>query len=195
MAYGFVARIPGRLTENAQLLRSLLEVVALLAIIAIGAAFFLSQRAHQERVTALNERIAAQEILLAEYRAKLNGASAEEAAARIDDLTRRLAEAQKNLNETKTQLASLGNQPRDPHRLYLGNSAIARVQDPKVDIEKKTITFPGVTSDVLLEINKSYAFQSWNLVCGGTQTYSAVKRGPTHEYSYSPLTCKIAGNR
>src|SRR5215472_17505033 len=98
MTYGFVARLPDRLA-GAQPVRRLLEAAAVLAIIAIGTAFFLLQRTHQERIAALNERIAAQERLLSEYRSWLNGATAEDAAARIDDLSRRLEEAHRSLNE------------------------------------------------------------------------------------------------
>jgi uncharacterized coiled-coil protein SlyX len=176
-------------------IRRSLEAVAVLAIIAIGVSYFLLRRVHQERLAALKDRMALQETLLSEYQTKLKGAPPAEAAAQLEDLTKRLAETQKNLDETTSKLALLENQTRDPLRLYQGGNAIARVRDTKVNLDKKTITFPAITSEVLLEINKVYGFQNWNVLCGGTQVYNAVKHGTTREFSYSPLTCRILGSR
>ena len=86
---------------------------------------FLLQRVHQERLAALNDRIASQELLLSEYRTKLKGATAGEAAAQIADLTKRLDGVQKNLDETRAKLALLDNPPHDPHRLYQGSTCIS----------------------------------------------------------------------
>src|SRR5437667_9294298 len=92
---------------------------------ALAYPIFLLQRVHQERLAALNDRIASQELLLSEYRTKLKGATAGEAAAQIADLTKRLDGVQKNLDETRAKLALLDNPPHDPDRLYQGRNAIA----------------------------------------------------------------------
>jgi hypothetical protein len=106
-----------------------------------------------------------------------------------------LAEAQKSLSEVKNKPVSADNGSRDPRRLYEGNSPIALTQDPKVDLEKKKITFPIVNAAVILATNKVYEFQDWKLACGGTQMYNMVNEGGARECSYSPLTCRIVGNR
>jgi hypothetical protein len=78
---------------------------------------------HRERVAALNDRIASQERLRADYRTQLKGA--EEAAAQIEKLTSLLAKAQESLREAKTTPVSIEKQSRDPRRLYEGNNPIA----------------------------------------------------------------------
>jgi len=194
MEYGFLARIIDRVVANARVIRRAPETVALMAIITLGLSYFVFQQFHQEEVAALNDRIAAQERLLAEYRTKLNGA--EKAATQIENLTRSLAEAQESLSEARSKPVPIEKQSRDPRRLYEGNNPIALAQDPKVDLEKKTITFPTVNAGVLLETNKVYDFQGWEVVaCGGSQFYNTISDGARHGYSYSPLTCKIVGKR
>jgi hypothetical protein len=194
MDAGLFARIVDRAVANVRVMRGAPEAIALLGIIALGASYLAFQHINSERVSTLNDRIASQERLLVEYRTKLKGA--EGAAAQIEKLTRSLAEAQESLREARSKPVSMEKQSRDPRRLYEGNNPIALAQDPKVDLEKKTITFPIVNAGVLLEINKVYDFQSWKVVaCGGTQLYNTVSDGAGHGYSYSPLTCKIAGNR
>jgi hypothetical protein len=109
----------------------------------LGLSYFGFQHFHYERLAALDDRIASQERLLAEYRVKLKGA--EKAATQVENLTRSLAEAQEGLREAKSKLTSIEKQPRDPRRLYEGYNPIALPQDPKVDLEKKKITFPSST--------------------------------------------------
>ena len=139
---------------------------------------------HRERVAALNDRIASQERLRADYRTQLKGA--EEAAAQIEKLTSLLAKAQESLREAKTTPVSIEKQSRDPRRLYEGNNPIALAQDPKVDLEKKKITFPIVNAPVILGTNKVYEFHDWKLACGGTQMYNMLNDGAAREFSYSP---------
>ena len=171
------------------------EAFLLLMIIAIGVSYLAFQRVDRERLAVLENKIAAREALITEYRRKLNGATPEQAANDIEKLTKTLADAQRNLNEAKTKAASLDVRPRDPRSLYEEDNPIASVRDPKIDLDNKKITFPAVTSSVILGINKSYQFQNWKLACGSTQVYNAVRNGAAREFSYAPLTCKIVGNR
>lgn len=93
MEHGFPTRIIDRVVANARVIRWAPEAVALVGIITVGVSYFAFQHFHRERVAALNDRIAAQERLLADYRTKLKGA--EQAAAEIEKLTSSLAETQK----------------------------------------------------------------------------------------------------
>jgi hypothetical protein len=108
----------------------------------LGVSYFAFQHFHGERVATLNDRILSQERLLADYRTKLK--RAEKAAAQIAKLTGSLAETQKGLSEAKSKLASVEKRSRDPRRLYENNNPIALTQDPKIDLDKKMITFPIV---------------------------------------------------
>jgi hypothetical protein len=195
MEHRFVARILDRVVTNARAIRRAPEVVALVGIITLGVSSFVFQHFHRERVAALNDTIASQERLLADYRTQLKGA--EEAAAQIEKLTSSLAETQRSLNAAKTTPlpVSVENRSRDPRRLYDDNKSVALVRDPKVDLDKKKITFPAVNAEALLGVNKTYEFQDWKLACGGTQLYSMINDGSGSQYSYSPLTCKITGIR
>jgi hypothetical protein len=195
MKHGFFARIIDRAVANARVIRGAPEAVALVGIITLGVSYFAFQHFHRERVAALNDRILSQERLLIDYRTKLRGATPEEAATRIEKLTSSLAETQKSLSEAKRKPVSVENRPRDPRRLYEDNNPIALTQDPKIDLDKKRITFPVVNAAVILGTNKVYEFHDWKLACGGTQLYSTISDGSGHEYSYSPLTCKIVGSR
>jgi hypothetical protein len=195
MEHWFVARIRDRVVANARAIRRAPEVVALVGIITLGVSSFAFQHFHLERVAALSDTIASQERLLADYRTQLKGA--EEAAAQIEKLTSSLAETQRSLNAAKTTPlpVSVENRSRDPRRLYDDNKPIALVRDPKVDLDKKKITFPAVNAEALLGVNKTYEFQDWKLACGGTQLYSMINDSSGSQYSYSPLTCKITGIR
>ncbi len=195
MEYGLVARIADRMMANARVAKGAPEVLALLGIITLGLSYLVLQEFHRERLAVLNDRIASQEALLGEYRTKLKGATPEQAASQIDQLTKLLGDTQKALNDVKNRVTSLEKLPRDPRQLYKDNSTMAIVQDPKIDLDKKTVMFPAVTSKVLLGNDKIYEFQDWKLACGGTRLYNAVSTGETHEFNYSPLTCKIVGNR
>ena len=171
------------------------EAFVLLIIVAIGVSYLAFQRVQGEHLAVLENKIAARDALITEYRRKLNGATPEQAANDIEKLTKTLADAQRNLNEAKTKTASLDVRARDPRSLYEEDNPIALVRDPKIDLDNKKITFPAVTSSVILGINKSYQFQNWKLACGSTQVYNAVRNGTAREFSYAPLTCKIVGNR
>jgi hypothetical protein len=192
---GLLGRIIDRVVANARVIRRAPEAVALLGIIMLGVSYSAFQHLHRERVAALNERISSQERLLTDYRTKLTGATPEEAAAQIEKLTGLLAETQKSLSEAKGKPVSVENRSRDPRRLYEDNNPIALTQDPKIDLDRKKIIFPVVSAAVILGINKVYEFQNWKVTCGSTQLYNAVSDGAEDEYSYSPLTCKILGNR
>jgi hypothetical protein len=195
MERGLLVRIIDRAVANARVIRGAPEAIALTAIIAVGMSYLGLQQFDRERVAALNDRIASQERLLTDYRTKLKGATPEEAVAQIDKLTSLLAETQKRMTETRGRPASDEKRSRDPRRLYDDNKPIALVHDPKIDLDKKKMTFPEVNAEVILGANKFYEFQDWKLMCGGTQLYSMVSDGSGREFSYSPLTCKIVGSR
>ena len=190
MGRGFVAWVRNRILANFAAIKAAPEALLLAMIITIGVSYLAFQRAEGEHLAVLENKIAEREALIAVYRSKLNGATNE-----IEKLTKTLAEAQSNLNEAKTKAASVDVRPRDPRSLYADDNPIAIVRDPKIDLDNKKITFPVVTSSVILGINKSYQFQNWKLACGSTQVYNAVRNGAAREFSYAPLTCKIVGNR
>ena len=167
----------------------------LLGITVLAVSYLLLQALQRDRLAALNDRIASQEVQLSKYRAKLEEAIPEATAAQIEQLTHRLSDTEKALDDVRIRLASLENLPRDSRKLYQDNSIIASVQDPKVDLGKKTVTFSSVTSQIPLSSEKLYEFHSWKIVCGGTGIYNTVGYGVAHDFSYSPLNCKILGNR
>jgi hypothetical protein len=191
MDAGSVAWARNRALTNFAGIKAALGASLLLMIITIGVSYLVFQRVQAEQLAILENKIAEREALIAEYRSKLNGATNE-----IEKLTRTLADAQRDLNEAKTKAASIGVRPRDPRSLYQEDNPIALVRDPKIDLDNKKITFPVVTSSVILGINKSYQFQNWKLACGSTQVYNTIRNnGAAPEFSYAPLTCKIVGNR
>jgi len=194
--YGMVAWFFHRVRKNASVIAGSPEAFALIAIIVFGISYFALEQFHRERLAVLNDRVASQEALLTEYRTKLKGATPEEAANQITQLKITLRDIQTRLdNGVKSKPVAFENSARDPLRLYQNNNSVASVQEPKFDFDNKTVTFPEVTSGVLLGINKSYEFRDWKLICGGTRVYSDLRNGAVHEFSYSRLTCKITGNR
>jgi hypothetical protein len=196
MDAGSVAWARNRALTNFAGIKATLGAFLLLMIITIGVSYLVFQRVEGEHLAVLENKIAEREALITEYRSKLNGATPQQAANEIEKLTKILADAQRNLNEAKNKAAaSIDVRPRDPRSLYEEDNPIALVRDPKIDLDNKKITFPVVTSSVILGINKSYQFQNWKLACGSTQVYNAVRNGAAREFSYAPLTCKIVGNR
>ncbi len=172
MEHGFPARIVDRAVANARVIRWAPEAVALVGIIAAGFSYVGLQHFHRERVAALNDRILSQERLLADYRTKLKGA--EEAATQIEKLTSLLAETRKSLNEAKRKPVSVENRSRDPRRLYEDDNPIAMTQDPKIDLDKKMITFPIVNAAAILDTNRVYEFHIPQLE-GGLRRHSIIQ--------------------
>jgi len=195
MAHSFLVQITDRVVANARVIRRAPETIALTAIITLGVSYFGFEHFHRQGVAALNDRITSQERLLADYRTKLSGATPDEAATQIEELRTVLAETQKSLSEANSKPVSVENRSRDPRRLYEDDNPIAEVQDPKLDLDNKRIIFPLVSSAAILGTNKFYEFRNWKLACGSTRFYNMVANGSGYEYSYSPLTCKIVGNR
>ena len=195
MERGLLVWIIDRAVANARVIRRAPEAIAVTAIVAVGMSYLGLHELHRDRVAALNDTRASRQRVLTEYQAKLKGATPDEAAAQIEKLSSLLADAQNSLSAAKNKPVSVENRPRDPRRLYEDNKPIALVHDPKIDLDKRKITFPTVNTEVILGVNRSYEFQDWKLACGGTQLYSIASDGSGREYSYSPLTCKILGNR
>lgn len=196
MEHGFVARITDRAVANARVIRRAPEAIALMGVITLSVSFFAFQHFYGERAVALNARIASQEGLLTDYRTKLRGATPDEAATQIEKMTSLLADAQKNLSEAKSKPVSADKRSRDPRRLYEDDNPIAEVQDPKLDLDNRRIIFPTINSTTIVETNKLYEFRTWKLQCGGgTRLYNMVSNNTRYDYSYSPLICKIVGNR
>jgi uncharacterized membrane-anchored protein YhcB (DUF1043 family) len=195
MRRGFLAWIIDRAQANSRGVKTAPEAFVVLAIIAFGIPYFALRQSYGERLAVLQSELTAQRTALADYRTKLKGASPEQAAAQIEKLAASAADMQKHLNEQKNQVVSPDHRPRDPQRLYADDNPIALVQDAKVDLPRKKVTFPVVTSGIFLAMDTTYEFQNWKLACGGTQSYSEFDDGGGHAFSYSHLSCKIVGGR
>ena len=189
MQSGFLSRSVDRLVANARVIRGAPEAILLIVIVGIGICGFGFQH-HRERVADLNAQLMSRDRLLAEYRTKLT-----EAETQTAKLTSALAAAEKRLTAAKDKPVLVENPSRDPHSLYEDNNPIGQVQDPKIDLDQKKITFAAVNSAYILQTNKLYEFQNWKLACGGTRLYNMVSDGASPEFSYSPLVCKIVGSR
>jgi uncharacterized coiled-coil protein SlyX len=135
MEHGLVARIGDRVAANARLVVGAPMAFTLLGITALAVSYLLLQEFQRDRLAALNDRIASQEVQLGKYQAKLEEAIPKATAAQIE-LTHRVSDIEKALADVRSRLASL-DLPRDPRGLYQDNSIIASVQDPKVDLDKK----------------------------------------------------------
>jgi hypothetical protein len=158
-------------------------------IVGIGISGFGFQH-YRERLADLNAELGSRDRLLTEYRTKLT-----EAETQVAKLTSALAAAEKRLTAANDRPILAENPSRDPHSLYEDNNPIAQVQDPKIDLDQKRVTFAAVNSGYILQTHKLYQFQNWKLVCGGTRLYNMVNDGASPEFSYSPLICKIVGSR
>jgi uncharacterized coiled-coil protein SlyX len=189
MGYSLLSRIIDRLVANTRAIRGAPEVIVLVVIVGIGISGF-GFRHYRERLADLNGRLASQDRLLTEYRTKLT-----EAETQVAKLTTAFAAAENSLRAAKDRPILVEHRSRDPHSLYEDNNLIAQVQDPQIDLDQKKVTFPAVNSATLLQTNKLYEFLNWKLACGGTRLYNMVSDGASHEFSYSPLTCKIVRSR
>jgi hypothetical protein len=194
MRVGFLAGMIDRARANAGGVKAAPEAFAVLAIIAFAIPYFAVRQSYGERLAVVETRLVAQETLLADYRDKLRGAS--QAAGRIEKLSALATDLQKQLNDQKRKVVvAADNRGRDPQRLYAHDSPVALVRDPQVDLAQKKVTFPAVTSETLLAMDRPYEYQNWKLWCGGTQSYSALDDGAAPEFLYSHLTCRIVGDR
>jgi len=189
MQSGFLSRSIDRLVANARVIRGAPEAILLVVIVGIGISGFGFQH-YRERLADLNAQLVSRDRSLTEYRTKLT-----EAETQVVKLTSALAAAEKRLRTAQNRPVLVENPSRDPHSLYEDNNQIAQVQDPKIDLDQKKVTFAAVNSGYILQTNKLYEFQNWKLACGGTRLYNMVSDGASPEFSYSPLICKIVGSR
>ena len=100
-----------RAVANARAIRGAPEAIAVAGIIAVGMSYFGFQH-YRERLADLKERLASQDRLLTEYRAKLSGANPEEAATQIEQLTAALAAAEKRLKPRTVKRHAIGTPDR-----------------------------------------------------------------------------------
>ena len=189
MQSGFLSRSVDRLVANARVIRGAPEAILLVVIVAIGLYGFGFQH-YRERLADLNSQLVSRDRLLTEYRTNLT-----QAETQVVKLTTALVAAENGLKAAKDKPIIVENSSRDAHGLYEDNNPIAQVQDPKIDLDQKKVTFPAVNSGYILQTNKLYEFQNWKLACGGTRLHNMVSNGISREFSYSPLTCKIVGSR
>jgi len=189
MQSGFLSRSIDRLVANARVIRGAPEAILLVVIVGIGISGFGFQH-YRERLADLNAQLMSRDRLLTEDRTKLT-----EAEARVAKLTSALATVEKRLRAANDRPVLVENPSRDPHSLYEDNNPIAQVQEPKIELDQKKVTFAAVNSGYILQTHKLYEFQSWKLACGGTRLYNMVSDGASPEFSYSPLICKIMGSR
>jgi uncharacterized coiled-coil protein SlyX len=189
MQSGFLSGIIDRAITNARAIRHAPEAIVLAVIVAVGISSFEFEQ-YRERLADLNGRLASQDRLLTEYRTKLTGVETQ-----IEKLTATLADAEKSLKAPKPIPTSAEYRSRNPRSLYEDNNPVAQVQDPKIDVDLKRVIFLAVDSANLLQTDKFYEFQNWKLACRGTGLYNMVTDGVSREFSYSPLTCKIVGDR
>ena len=189
MQSGFLSRSVDRLVANARVIRGAPEAILLMVIVGTGIGGFGFQH-YRERFADLNAQLASRDRLLTEYRTKLT-----EAETQVVKLTSVLAATEKRLTAANDRSISVENRSRDPHTLYEDNNPIAQVQDPKIDLDQKKVTFAVVNSGYILQTSKLYQFHDWKLACGGTRLYNMVSDGASPEFSYSPLICKIVGSR
>jgi len=189
MRNSLLSRVIDRLVANTRAIRGAPEAIVLVMIVGIGISGF-GFRHYRERVADLNGRLSSQDRLLTEYRTKLA-----EAETQVAKLTTELAVAEKRLRVAKDKPVLVENPSRDPHSLYEDNNLIAQVQDAKIDLDQKKVTFAAVNSGYILQTNKRYELQKWKLTCGGTRLYNMASDGASPEFSYSPLSCKIVGSR
>jgi hypothetical protein len=190
---GLAAAIIGRAKANWTAVKAAPEALVALAIVTFGLSYLSARHSYDERLAVLESGLASREALLADYRTRLRGASPEQAAAQIQRLGRLAADLQNRLDAEKTKLAAAALRVRDPQQLYEDDNPVARVHDPKVDLAGQTVTFPLVTSGVLLATDRPYRYQKWKLICGGTQSYSTQGSGGGTEFDYSHLICRIVG--
>jgi hypothetical protein len=165
-----------------------------LALIMLAIPWIVLPRLYGERLAALENKLASETALVADYRAKLQAAPPQ-AAAQIDKLTDLVADLQNHLHEEKEKLAAFERQRRDAENLYEDGTPIALARDPRIDQAAKSVTFPSVMSGKLLTADKFYEYRNWKLACGGSQSYSVIDDGAVPKYGYSHLLCRIVGPR
>jgi hypothetical protein len=125
MEHGLVARIADRMTADARMVKEAPKVVfVLLGIMTLGLSYLVLQEFHRERLAVLNDRIASQEALLGEYRTKLKGATPEQAASQIEQLTKLLGDTQKALNDVA------GPRPKGRFRQKDGDVSCSHLEGP-----------------------------------------------------------------
>ena len=171
MRNSVLSRVIDRLVANARAIRGAPEAIVLVMIGGIGICGFGFQH-YRERLADLNAQLVSRDRLLTEYRTKLT-----EAETQVMKLTSALAGAEKRLKAAKDKPVLVENPSRDAHSLYEDNNPIAQVQDPKIDLDQKKVTFVAVNSGYMLQTNKLYEFQNWKLACGGTRLYNMVSDG------------------
>lgn len=111
MEHGVVAWFLDRCRENARVVKDAPEAFVIMAIVVAAIVYFVIDKLHSERFADLGERIAFLDDRLKDYQNQLHGATPEDAAKKIDTLTRKLDEAELKIAnlQKKTEPRSLSN--------------------------------------------------------------------------------------
>jgi hypothetical protein len=185
----FLARLVERVRANAAGVEAAPEAFVVLAVIAFGLPCLALQHSYGERVAELQSKLATQQALLADHRAKLRAASSTRDVAAQTEEPRPLAAGMQARGKDRDR------RTRDLERFYADDIPVALVAAPPVNSDEKTLTFPEITSATLLATDRPYQYKNWILSCGGAQSYSTRGGGATRQFSYSHLICKIVGDR
>ena len=197
MRGGFLVSAGDRLRTNIAAVRAAPVVFVLAAVVAFAIPAVAVSRIYGERLALLENKLALEAALAAEYRAKLRAEAPERTAAEVEKLTALAADLRQRLTAQNEKIAALEQHRNDGQRLYADGTPIALVRDPQIDLADRKVTFPSVTAGMLLAADKSYRYQDWKLACGGSQSYSVIDEGggAAPEFAYSHLVCRIVGGR
>lgn len=183
MEHGFVAWFLDRFRENIRVVREAPEAFIIMAIVVASIVYFIVNGLHPERFAQLNDRVAFLDDKLKDYQERLHGATPEDAQKKIDDLSRKVEDQQK-------QIEALIHPPRNPNMLYQGDSEVGAVRDPYIDVAGGIIMFPVITSKFELDMRKIFWFREWPLRCTG-QLANIMTFGAVQQINYPNMICQI----
>jgi hypothetical protein len=118
-----------------------------------------------------------------DYLTKLKGASPDEAAHELKSL-------KEQLENQKSLLDRLAHPSHNPLGLYQGGAEVAMLRAASTNPVDETITLQMVGSKAPLDMNRTFEFREFVVLCSG-QITANMAFGPQTTIIYDTLLCKI----
>jgi hypothetical protein len=157
--------------------------IAVIAVVIIVAAWLAINWSYSAVISGKDGQIGILRDRIGAYEQKLQGATPDQAAGELKAL-------RDQVEEQKKQLDRLMHPPHDPLGLYQDGISVAMMRAAIANPMDDTIILQMVGSRSPLDMNRTFEFREFRVLCSGQSTGN-MSMGPQTTILYQTIICKI----